>query len=398
VNGLNQPLPIANSDSRVAQHLSIRTETTMTAPCSWRARLRPLLALLAVALALACAPPTPPASAPAGERPTAASPAAAAQAPAAQTPPTPQPASLRLHLPSRSTSYLPWYVAIEQGYFKEQNLDVEILQAPGAIGVKALVAGEMQFSGASSSAVPAIAQGTPLKVIFVQSAKANYWFTTRPEINTLHDLKGKRVVVPNLSQADTYSRLLLTAMQRAGMDPANDVTLIGGGSVGGGGSDILVGALVAGVADGMVGNVLQRLAAENQGFHTIYAFGDESPDLQGGIITSDDLLQKQPDVVRRFLVGAVKGTRVMEQDPDTSLDVLLKYVEMDRADAAKGLGYVRPLMAHDGLITPAEQAAGLATLKESIPDAGSLEVPQVFDFAPLQDAIRTVDASGWKPK
>jgi NitT/TauT family transport system substrate-binding protein len=358
-------------------------------------------ALLGMALALACAQPAAPASAPVGERPaTPAPPAAAgpaaggeeARAPA----PSPPSASLRLHLPSRSTSYLPWYLAIERGYFQEQNLNVEILQAPGATGVQAMLAGELQFSGAASSAIPAIAQGTPLKVVYVQSAKANYWFTTRPEIRTLQDLKGKRVVVPNLSQADSYSRLLLSALQRQGMDPTKDVTLIGGGSAGGGGSDILVGSLVAGVADGMVGNVLQRLTAENQGFHTIYSFGEESPDLQGGILTTEEMVQRRPDVLRRFLVGAVQGTRVMEQDTVTSLDVLLKYVEMDRGDAAKGLGYVRPLMAKDGLITSAEQEAGLATLKESVPDAGALTVPQVFDLGPLQDAIRTVDASGWK--
>jgi ABC-type nitrate/sulfonate/bicarbonate transport system substrate-binding protein len=372
----------------------------MTPSRSWLRSLRTLPALLGAALAVACAQPAPQASAPPPPAP-AASPAVAGSAPqaaAAPAPsPTPQPVSLRLHLPSRSTSYLPWYLAIERGYFQEQNLNVEILQAPGAMGVQAMVAGEMHFSGAASSAIPAIAQGTPLKAVYVQSAKANYWFTTRPEIRTLQDLKGKRVVVPALSQADSYSRLLLSAMQRQGMQPT-DVTLIGGGSAGGGGSDILVGSLVAGVADGMVGNVLQRLTAENQGFHTIYAFGDESPDLQGGILTSAEMLEKRPDVLRRFLVGAVKGTRVMEQDTDTSLDVLLKYVEMDRGDAAKGLSYVRPLMAKDGLITPAEQEAGLATLRESIPDAGALTVPQVFDLAPLQDAIRTVEASGWKVK
>jgi NitT/TauT family transport system substrate-binding protein len=362
---------------------------------SWREARRAAPAALGLLLAVACAQPAPPASAPTAPS-SAAAPAGAGAgaAPPAPTPPPPA-VSLRLHLPSRSTSYLPWYLAIERGYFQEQNLNVEILQAPGATGVQAMVAGEMQFSGAASSAIPAIAQGTPLKAVYVQSAKANYWFTTRPEIHTLQDVKGKRVVVPNLSQADSYSRLLLTAMQRQGMQPS-DVTLIGGGSAGGGGSDILVGSLVAGVADGMVGNVLQRLTAENQGFHTIYSFGEESPDLQGGILTAEDMLQKRPDVLRRFLTGAVKGTRVMEQDTDTSLDVLLKYVEMDRGEAAKGLSYVRPLMAKDGLITPAEQEAGLATLRESIPDAGALTVEQVFDLAPLQDAIRTVDASGWK--
>src|SRR5581483_1038580 len=350
--------------------------------------------LLACGLGLACAPGSgrgAPAAAPPGTAPAAPpadGPTAPAQAPA--------PSKLNLHLPSRSTSYLPWYIAIERGYFQEQNLEVTILQAPGAVGVQALVAGEMQFTGAATSAIPAIAQGTPLNVVFVQSGKPNYWLTTRPEINTLQDLKGKRIVVPNLG-GSTYERLLSAALRRIGMDPANDVTYVAGGSAGGGGSGVLVGALVAGAADGMVGNVLQRLAAEEQGFHTIHGFGDEFSDIQGGVATSEDLLRNRADVARRFFIAAVKGTRVMEQDPQTSLDVLLKYIEMDRAEAAKGLSYVRPLMARDGLLTPQEQQDGLVSMKAQIPEISNLAADQVFDFALLQEAARTVDASGWKP-
>ncbi len=309
---------------------------------------------------------------------------------------TPELVKLTIHLPSRSTSYLPWYIAIERGYFQEQNLDVQILQAPGTVGVQALVAGQMDFTGAAGSAIPAIAQGTPLKVVYVQSGKPNYWLTTLPEINTLQDLKGKRIVVPNLG-GSTYERLLSASLRRVGMDPASDVTYVAGGSAGGGGSDILVAALVAGAADGMVGNVLQRLAAEEHGFHTIHGFGDEFADIQGGVATSEDLLHNRADVARRFFIAAVKSTRVMEKDPQTSLDVLLKYIEMDRDEAAKGLGYVQPLMAKDGLLTPQEQRDGLAALKAEIPEISGLDAEQVFDFAPLQEAARTVDASGWRP-
>ena len=354
------------------------------------ARRYSLLALAALCLGLGLAG----ACGPAGSAPAGQAGSAPAGVPAARPPEIVQ---LRLHVPSRSTSYLPWYLAIEQGYFQEQNLAVELIQSPGTTGLAALIAGEVQFSANVSAGIPALAQGAGLKVIFIQSGKANYWFTTRPEINTLQDLKGKRVVVPNLGMSDAYTRLLAAALRKAGMDPLNDVIFIAGGSSGGGGSDILVGALVAGAADGMVGNVLQRLAAEAQGFHTIYSFAD-SPDLQGGVVTTDNMLRTRPDVVRRFLTAAVKGVRVMAEDPETSLDVLLRYVELDRGEAAKGLGYVRPLMSKDGLITPTEQRDGLEKLKEANPQIESLEVSQVFDFDPLQDAIRTVDASGWQPR
>src|SRR4051794_23734992 len=95
-----------------------------------------LLAGLAIAVSLcaACAGSGRQSAPSAGQAP--ADQASASGAGATQQP-APQLVQLRLHLPSRSTSYLPWYVAIERGYFKEQSLEVEIMQAPGTIGVKA---------------------------------------------------------------------------------------------------------------------------------------------------------------------------------------------------------------------------------------------------------------------
>src|SRR5687767_15120086 len=90
----------------------------------------------------------------------------AAVVPAAAAPARPpaEPVRLKFHFPSRSTSYLPWYVAIERGYFREAGLDVEMLQAPGTVGVQALIAGEMDFSASTTRPMVAIARGVPLKV------------------------------------------------------------------------------------------------------------------------------------------------------------------------------------------------------------------------------------------
>ena len=100
-------------------------------------------------------------------------------------------------------------------------------------------------------------------MIFTQSGRSNYWLVTRPEIRTLADLRGKRFVVPTLG-ASTYYQLSAAAVRSAGLEPNRDVDFVAGGSAGGGGSDILVGSLVAGLSDAMTGNVLQRLTAEAQ--------------------------------------------------------------------------------------------------------------------------------------
>ena len=132
-------------------------------------RPRALVALAGLALAAlvitacgACG-----ASAPAGGAPAAAY--APGTAPLAARPDqtTNEPTRLKLHVPGRSPAYLPWYIALERGYFGEQNLAVELVELPAAAGLQALGAGQVDLSGAGSQALPTIAKGAPVKIIFV---------------------------------------------------------------------------------------------------------------------------------------------------------------------------------------------------------------------------------------
>lgn len=180
---------------------------------------------------------------------------------AAERPASPPPASaatskISFHLPSRSTSYLPWYIAQEKGYFNEQGLNVEFVQANSTVGIDSLISGEMQFTGAASAAMAALGKGAALKTVFIESARANYWLTAKPGIKAIADLKGKVIVTPNIGNGDTYYRLMAATLKKAGLDPAKDVKFIGAGSAGGGSGDVLVAAMVAGRADAMVGNIL----------------------------------------------------------------------------------------------------------------------------------------------
>ncbi len=321
--------------------------------------------------------------------------ASSSVAPAAQS--SRAPAKINFHLPSRSTSYLPWYIAQEKGYFKEQSLTVEFVQANSTVGIDSLISGETQFTGAASAAMAALGRGAALKTVFIESARANYWLTTKPDIKTLADLRGKVIVTPSVGPGDTYYRLMAETLKKAGMDPTKDVKFIGGGSAGGGSGDVLVGAMVGGRADAMVGNILQRLAAESQGFVTIHSFAEDSADLQGGIATSTKLLSSQSDLVRAFLAAGVKGMRVMQADPETDLAVTLKYVQLSQDDARKAIDLVRPLMATDGLVSAQQRKDGLDSIRAGVELPDSVTAETAFDLGPLQDAIKAVDASGWKP-
>src|SRR5215216_2582516 len=85
-----------------------------------------LLALVGLVVAGACSSaPAPPA--PAGSNPAPAAPASAPGAAAAPTTP-PTPASVRYGIAATSLNFLPARMAVEQGFYKQYGLDVDVVQ------------------------------------------------------------------------------------------------------------------------------------------------------------------------------------------------------------------------------------------------------------------------------
>lgn len=89
-------------------------------------------------------------------------------------------------------------VAAEQGYFKEEGLDVEIKPVVrGVLAVEAIVAGSMQFAEVSDVVLfSAVDKGIPLVAIGAASRGFTGKMVGTPslgEVKSMADLKGKRI-------------------------------------------------------------------------------------------------------------------------------------------------------------------------------------------------------------
>ena len=98
-------------------------------------------------------------------------------------------------IPSATIHYLSLYVAEERGFFREENLDNEVVAIGGPAGIAALVNGGIDFSGAAGSSMRAAMAGAPLKVIMFQADRVTWHVVTGPQLAKIADLKGKRVGV-----------------------------------------------------------------------------------------------------------------------------------------------------------------------------------------------------------
>jgi NitT/TauT family transport system substrate-binding protein len=109
---------------------------------------------------------------------------------------------VRISISSRSNTSVSYYVAASKGLFREEGMDVEIIQANPRLGVMALINGDVAFSGTFVSTVRGILSGFPLKIVLVSLKRGVYYLIAHSSIKDIQDLKGKKLGVSSIRGSD----------------------------------------------------------------------------------------------------------------------------------------------------------------------------------------------------
>lgn len=78
---------------------------------------------------------------------------------------------IRIAYSSRSNTVTPLYVAADTGFFREEGLEVELIQVSPRLGAMAVMNGDVAFTTSFTSTFRAILQGVPLKLVFSRPQK-----------------------------------------------------------------------------------------------------------------------------------------------------------------------------------------------------------------------------------
>jgi NitT/TauT family transport system substrate-binding protein len=128
----------------------------------------------------------------------------------------------------QSMLYLPLYVAIDEGFFTQQGLDLtkETAGAP-TVALSAVISGSAQFSihGPEWTAIAA-SKGAPVNIIANVVNGAAVWIATAPDFkfDSIKDVKGQKVVTGLMPTTSTS--LFIKLLKENGMDAKTDVEMI----------------------------------------------------------------------------------------------------------------------------------------------------------------------------
>jgi NitT/TauT family transport system substrate-binding protein len=299
---------------------------------------------------------------------------------------------VRVAFPAKGASYAPYFIAIDKGYYADEGLEVEILDAAGNTGVAAVLAGEVDFTTSAGVALSAILQGAPMKVIFSHMDRPNYeLWSSQPDVATLADLRGRPVGV--IGRGDTMEISARLVLARAGLDP-NGVayTPLGPGN-----------ARVAAMQSGSVAAVLltradvEQLKPAGPRGRMLADVGQDVRMLFNGVATSDRLLRERPDVVAGFLRGTLKGREYFRRYRDESLDVVGRYNGQPRATNEADYQTNLEAMTPDGVLSEEAQLADTRVRAALVGAASVRPIEEVYDYRFARAINAELTASGWQP-
>ena len=291
--------------------------------------------------------------------------------------------------PALTFGDIPYYVAREKGFYAAEGVQVKDLYIRGGVTAsQALQAGSVHFTLALGTGVRAALSGMTIKAIMVYCDKPYHFLYARPDlgVRSAQELKGKRIAVTGLGSTTYYATRKV--LERLGLDPDKDARIL---SVG----DIWPALAGGSVEAGLIRPPFTN-AAEKMGMVRLAYVGDAVQMPMSGLVTSERLIQQQPDLVRRFVRATVRGLRFFldKKNDGESIAALNRVTRMEPDVARQTYDFYYGIMTKDGL--PSERSliddfeiSRLMLPKAEMQNVSRQQAEQkMYDFRLLREIIK----------
>src|SRR6266542_2471135 len=132
--------------------------------------------------------------------------------------------------PSRSIASVDLYIAQDRGFFRQAGLLADFVQVRGNIGVTSIPSGNAHAINNFGTIIRTMERTElPAKVVSQSLKKNLFGLVTKPEVKSLSELRGKIFGTTTLGGSQHLAAA--RCLQKAGLDPNKDITVVIGGDV-----------------------------------------------------------------------------------------------------------------------------------------------------------------------
>lgn len=277
---------------------------------------------------------------------------------------------IHVGVPAVSMGNIIIFFAKEAKLYEKHGLDAEpVVMSGSGIASRALVAGSVAISPITTPAVmSAVLAGSDMVILAHTMPGVIQSLMVRPEIRRAEDLKGKTIGVTTFGSLGDF--LVRYLAKQKGLNPDKDFALLQIGAD----PERLI-ALRQGKIQGATLSHPSFILAQRAGFTVLWDFFKEVEYPWSEIATTRGQIQRDRDLVMRYMRAHLEGIAQFKKDPELAKKVIKKMLRLDDDLLAQESW---ELFAKHRLAAPYPNIKGMKTSYEYV----ALTRPEVWKHKP----------------
>ena len=225
---------------------------------------------------------------------------------------------------------IPVAIAQKKGFLRAHGIEVEVIALRGGVQVaQALLSDSLQFGQmAASVVVRSVLSGSDLVMVAGYVNRINYFLISRPEINSVKDLLGKKIA--SASIGGSVDMVLRLGLKGSGVDPQSVIILPAGLP-----QDRLA-ALASKQMDATIVQPESLGAVEKLGLKILKDLSETDVRVQHtGLVVRRSLLRENRNLVKSFLSAIIDSINFYQNHEQETIDIMAKFTGVKDVRALK---------------------------------------------------------------
>jgi len=298
--------------------------------------------------------------------------------------------------PVHSLGYLPMYVAMHNGYFADEGLELTVMttKGGGAHTNAVLTKQAFAFIGGPEHNAFAKAKGAELRAVVNVVNRGNVYLMAKKELEVPEDdygafLAGKTIATGYFG--GTPNSITRYLMHTWGLEPGSDVTLLETST------SAILAAVRAGRAEvGVISEpMLTQGVEEGIWGEPFYNVPEElGPYTYSTINVRLESVEEEPEVVEGFVRGVIRGLEYTYDDPEGAVAIAKKeFPAMPERDlmATMERSYADNLWSPDGVILPEAWDTGSTVVRSVDILEKDVAFDEIIDMQFVERVVATLD-------
>src|SRR6476620_3746346 len=288
---------------------------------------------------------------------------------------------VRISVSGVDVAFLTPAVALKRGFFKEEDLEAEVIRMNANISVTALATADIDYTTIFGSVVRAAIRGLPVRVVASFLDSPTQMLLSRQEFKAVKELKGKTLGVSTFgATADVAARMMF---RYSGVDPEKDMKIIALGA-----DQARFTALKEGIVDVIVISPPADVEGRKFGFRVLARAYELFNFPFVGLGANVKKINDRPDEIKRVIKALIKANRYIRSNRDGSIQTLMEWGRTSKENASLSYDAVVRVFNADGSIPEDGLQAVIEAAVKDAKVSRQVSASEVADVTLLKEAQR----------